>query len=164
MGGKVLVRPLVQGMKAPVKAVDVDVHMDAMWGIAAHLVLEVGYKLVAGVLSAASLVTGSRTTAVGPDLIESGVHYERVKLAHGVFAKKGVSKTGVSKLRGELQSHGELVHLPASGAAAPDNLHRSVSLDAVPRVGINQFNGGCFLDIFAPWIDTLASLEEVIPI
>ena len=99
VGGKVLVRPLVQGMKAPVKAVDVDVHMDTMWGITAHLVLEVGYKLVAGVLSAASLVTGSGTTAVGPDLIESGVHYERVKLAHGVFAKKGVSKTGVSKLK-----------------------------------------------------------------
>ena len=128
MGGEVLVRPLVQGMKAPVKAVDVDVHMDAMWGIAAHLVLKVGHKLVAGVLSAAPLVAGSGTTAVGPYLIESGVHYQRVKLAHGIFAKQRVLKTGVSKLRGELQSHGELVHLPASGAAAPDDLYRAVAL------------------------------------
>ena len=137
VGGKVLVRSLVQGMQAPVKAVDVDVHMDAMWGIAAHLVLEVGYKLVAGVLSPAPLIAGSGTTAVGPDLIESGVHYQRVKLAHGIFAKQQVLKTGVSKLRGELQSHGELIHLPASGAAAPDNLHRSVSLNDVGCIRVN---------------------------
>ena len=102
VGGEVLVGPLVQGVQAPVKAVDIDMHMDAMWGKATHLVLEVGHELVAGVLSAAPLVAGPGTTAVGPDLIQSGIHHQGVKLAHGFFAKKGVSKTGVPKARGEL--------------------------------------------------------------
>ena len=102
VGGEVLVGPLVQGMQAPVKAVDIDMHMDAMWSKATHLVLEVGHELVAGVLSAAPLVAGPGTTAVGPDLIQSGIHHQGVKLAHGVFTKKGVSKTGVPKARGEL--------------------------------------------------------------
>ena len=90
--------------------------MSAMWGIAAHSVLDVGYKLVSGVLSNVPLVEGPtynpRATAPGvnvaaiaPTVIHAGIQNESVELIGRIFSKYWESELGCSIFGLEFQSH-----------------------------------------------------------
>ena len=134
LGGKIVVRALVQFRHAPEDAVDVEQAVLAFGGQAAHQVLQVRWKLVPCVLSASRLTrSGTRSRVVVPHVVETVVEDQGIEAVAAVFPKDREAQVG-----GEFQTHRELVGLPSAGARAANDAHRSIDLESLGEVRLGE--------------------------